>query len=621
MERAVRGRLDILRLVPRAGWRLIVPLALIHLVAGAAPVAFVVATSHMIGRVPAAVTAGLDSPAWNALVEAFMAAAGLFLLVQVLAPVVTAMNARVRRTIDGSLRDEVLAVIGGASTIAPLEDAAVLDELAEATRELDGEWNTPGAAAGGLLALLARYTSLVGFCALLSAQAFWWAGPAIFASTMTFRTVNRGGLRRFSAAWRTIMPASRRRDYVRDLATGASAAKEIRIFGMDGWLRERYADAFHAMYGPVGVARRKIVFLPYLPLTVMGVAVTGFVIYSIGHAAVDGDLTLTALALALQATLAAVSYGQEFEESDNSTQFGMRAMEAFERLRHLIEMPVEGHEPPTRKTDWSRSVVPVPSLPSQRLDLRGLRFTYPHGDKEVLSGLDLTIPAGRSTALVGVNGAGKTTLVKLLTRLHEPTEGAILADGIDLRTLSARQWRRQVSVVFQDFIRYEFSAADNIRLGAAHVPRDDAGIREAARRAGILDVLDALPEGFDTPLARTYEGGIDLSGGQWQRIAIARALYALHHGARVLVLDEPTSALDVRAEAAFFDDFVDLTQGVTSLLISHRFSSVRRADHIVMLDGGRVAEQGSHEELMAHGGHYARLFRLQAQRFSQGLDA
>ncbi|WP_291379169.1 ATP-binding cassette domain-containing protein [Demequina sp.] len=626
-EHALRGRLDIARLVPRAGVGLAVTLVVMHLLAGAAPVGFVVATSVVIGRVPAAVEGGVQSAEWDSLVTGFILAAAIFLLAQVTAPVVTAVNARVRRRIDGQLRDDVLTVVSQTTSIAPLEDHAVLDELSEVTGQLDTDWNTPGQAVCGFLALIARYTTLAGFCALLSAASFWWAGVAIFASTMTFRTVNRGGLRRFSAAWRTIMPASRRRAYLRDLTMGDVASKETRIFGINEWLGNRYSSAFWDMYRPVGIARRKIVFLPYLPLTVFGVAITGFVLYSVGHAAAAGTLTLTALALSLQATLGAVSLGQEFEESDVPTQFGMRAMEAMRNLRQLADAAVarEKHDAASDAvaadaSDAGRGTSDVRSMPASRLDLRSLRFAYAGGGQEVLSGLDLEIPAGRSTAIVGVNGAGKTTLVKLLTRLYEPTDGAIEADGVNIGHLDVNEWRKQVSVVFQDFIRYEYSAADNIMLGAAHAPRDDAAIREAAHQAGILDAFAGVPTGLDTPLARTYPGGIDLSGGQWQRIAIARSLYALHHGAKVLVLDEPTAALDVRAEAAFFDRFVELTHGVTTLLISHRFSSVRRADHIVVIDQGRVCQQGTHQELMKTGGHYAKLFTLQADRFTRGLD-
>jgi ATP-binding cassette subfamily B protein len=217
---------------------------------------------------------------------------------------------------------------------------------------------------------------------------------------------------------------------------------------------------------------------------------------------------------------------------------------------------------------------------------------------------------------VGVNGAGKTTLVKLLTRLYTPDRGRITVDGRDIRELDLDAWRSCFGIVFQDFNRYEAAAADNIGLGAVAHRTDVAGIRRAAATAGILPTLEGLPRGIDTPLVRHLTDGVDLSGGQWQRIAIARALFALDRGASVLVLDEPTASLDVRAEARFFDEFVGLTQGVTSLLISHRFSTVRHADTIVVLDGGAVVERGSHQELLAAGDRYATLFRLQAQRFT-----
>ena len=211
----------------------------------------------------------------------------------------------------------------------------------------------------------------------------------------------------------------------------------------------------------------------------------------------------------------------------------------------------------------------------------------------MLSELELSIPAGKSTAIVGLNGAGKTTLVKLLGRLYEPDSGRIATDGIDIRHFPIEDWHRQIGIIFQDFNRYELSAADNIGFGSIPHLGDREAIRKAARDAGILEAIERLPKGFDTPLSRQYEGGADLSGGQWQRIAIARALFALEGGASILVLDEPTAALDVRAEAAFFDNFVELTHGVTTILISHRFSSVRHADGIVVLQGGRVVEKGN----------------------------
>jgi ATP-binding cassette subfamily B protein len=259
-------------------------------------------------------------------------------------------------------------------------------------------------------------------------------------------------------------------------------------------------------------------------------------------------------------------------------------------------------------------------MPQREIHFDGVDFHYPGSERPVLDHLELTLPAGRCTAVVGLNGAGKTTLVKLLSRLYEPTGGRILVDGVDVRSFGVDDWRRRIGVIFQDFNRYELTAAENIGFGAVELRDNRAQIRQAARRAGILATLERLPRGLDTPLARQYENGAELSGGQWQRVAIARALFALENGASILVLDEPTAALDVRAEAAFFDKFVDVTRGATALLISHRFSSVRHADNIVVLAGGKVIEQGSHEELLAADGRYAELFRLQAERFTEEED-
>jgi len=259
-------------------------------------------------------------------------------------------------------------------------------------------------------------------------------------------------------------------------------------------------------------------------------------------------------------------------------------------------------------------------LPKKELYFDHISFSYPGSERQVLSEFELSIPAGKSTAIVGLNGAGKTTLVNLLGRLYEPDSGCICIDGIDIRHFPIDDWHRQIGIIFQDFNCYELSAADNIGFGSIPHLGDREAIRKAARDAGILEAIERLPKGFDTPLSRQYEGGADLSGGQWQRIAIARALFALEGGASILVLDEPTAALDVRAEAAFFDNFVELTRGVTTILISHRFSSVRRADGIVVLQGGRVVEQGTHAELLAADGRYAKLFQLQAEHFARGEE-
>jgi ATP-binding cassette subfamily B protein len=609
----VEPRIQIARLLPAGGLRLITVVVVTNVALGLLPVGFILAMGILVGRAPAAAHDGPDSPAFAGLVRAFLLAAGCFLTQQVLAPFQAALNERMKRRVDGELRGRILGVVMQSTGIGPLEDNDTLNAVSEATRLFENGSNTPGMACSGLLALIARYLRLLALLAIIAEVASWPAALAVGAATMMFRYGQRGGLRKYSELWREVSGINRRSQYLRELSTGAAAAKEIRIFGLVEWLSERYARSFLAAYNPVNERRRQIYLLPYLLFTLIGLLIAGVVSIVLAQKAAAGDISLAELAIASQALTLALLLGEFYPESDVATQFGMQAVAALEEARERIQH-IDGPVPtPVRSV--------APDLPSRSLKFDRVSFRYPTAGRLVLRDLELELPIGKSTAVVGMNGAGKTTLVKLLTRLYEPTSGAIRADGVAISELSPAAWRKQVSVIFQDFVRYELSAADNIALGAAHGKPDHGAIARAAEQAGILAAFDGHPLGLDTPLSRAYEAGIDLSGGQWQRIAIARSLYALRAGARILILDEPTSALDVRAEVAFFDRFMDLTHGATSLLISHRFSSVRRADRIVVIDGGGVIEQGSHKELMAADGHYARLFRLQAQRFAKGLDA
>jgi ATP-binding cassette subfamily B protein len=615
MSRFLRGvgdigksYLEIARLVPSAGGGLVAVLLGLNVILGVLPVAFVLATSVMIGFVPDAVRAGVGSAEWRNLVVAFIGAASAFVAAQILGPLQSALGELMARRVDGRVYQRLVAASLQSTGIGPLEDQKLLDSLNQAVQNLEFGFRTPGIACAALLALVARYTQLIGYALVVGLVFSWPAAAALVFTTMVFRRGNRGGLRTYGSLFNRNLGTLRETQYYLTTSLRATAAKEIRVFGLAGWLLDKYRSLRMSMIEKIWAERRRIYFVPYLWYTALGLVVTGAVLAALGQAGASGALTLTQLALALQAVLAAVRLGESFPEADTQTQFGMFSYDGvqdFERGVAAFDDKAIQLEP---RMDPS-------GLPRDEIHFEDVRFHYPGSDRPVLDGLDLVLPAGQCTAIVGLNGAGKTTLVKLLSRLYDPTSGRILVDGIDARSFDTNDWRRQIGVIFQDFNRYELTAAENIAFGAVEMADKRDRIREAARRAGILGTLERLPRGLDTPLARQYEDGAELSGGQWQRVAIARAIFALENGASILVLDEPTAALDVRAEAAFFDRFLDVTKGATSVLISHRFSSVRHADRIVVLEHGQVIEQGTHEELLAEDGRYAALFKLQAERF------
>jgi ATP-binding cassette subfamily B protein len=616
MRGYLRGSLDIAksylsiaRLVPSAGRGLVAVLLGVNIVLGLLPVAFVLATSVMIGLVPDAVTGGVGSAEWRNLVVAFVAAASVFVAAQILAPLQTALGELMARRVDGRVHQRLVAAALKSAGIGPLEDQRLLDSLGAAVQALEFGFRTPGIACAALLALVARYTQLLGYATVVGIVFSWPAAAAVVLVTMIFRRGNRGGLRKYGRLFFTNFGIMRETDYYRGVALRAAAAKEIRVFGLADWLTDRVRSLRMSMLDKIWAERRRIYFVPYLRYTVFGLVVAAVIVVSLGQAAASGVLSLTQLALAIQAILAAIRLGENYAEADTQTQFGMFAYDGVQDFERGVAAFDEGTVQLEPRMDPA-------DRPQEEIRFESVLFRYPGSDQAVLDGLDLVLPACKCTAIVGLNGAGKTTLVKLLARLYDPTSGRILVDGIDTRSFGIDDWRRRIGVIFQDFNRYELTAAENIGFGAIEMAGNDERIREAAGRAGILSTLEGLPRGLDTPLARQYEEGVELSGGQWQRVAIARAIFALENGASILVLDEPTAALDVRAEAAFFDRFLDVTRGATSVLISHRFSSVRHADHIVVLEHGKVVEEGTHRQLLAANGRYAALFKLQAERFA-----
>ncbi|MFE1251642.1 ABC transporter ATP-binding protein [Streptomyces sp. NPDC058741] len=597
-------------LLPAAGRGPVAATVACDVLLGVLPVVFVVSSSVMVGRVPAALEAGTGSARWSGVLTAFVVASAAFTAQQVLAPVQGMLGELVARRVDGVLFDRIIAASLRGPGIGPLEDPRLLERLSEARRELETGADSPGKACAGLLHLLARGVQLAGCVGVIGFCFSWIAGLAVCVAVLAMRHSLRHGLRGHMASWASLVGRRREERYLRDLATRAAAGKEIRIFGLAGWLRDRHRAVALEWMAPAWAERRRLLLWPHLRYTAFGLVVTATVLAAVA-AAGAGGATLTGLALATQAVLIGVRLGEFYPESDMQTILGTNAHDALT----AFEEGVASH--PARPDNPETPQAPPLDL-RREIAFSGVSFGYPGREQRVFEGLDMRIEAGKCTAIVGANGAGKTTLIKLLTRLYEPDEGRITADGTPLGDCPAEVWRSQVAVVFQDFNRYETSAFDNVGYGSVH-HKDTAGarreIRTAADEAGMADVLDALPGGFGTPLAGHLTGGTELSGGQWQRVALARALFRLRHGAGVLILDEPTASLDVRAEARFYQEFV--RPGVTTVLISHRFATVRHADHIVVLSGGRVSEQGSHGELMRAGGEYARMFRLQAYRFTE----
>ena len=564
----------------------------VHLVAGCAPVAFMLGTGLALRDLGGAAAGG-----WLAL------AAGAFLVQQLLAPVHLVLSRKVQRRVDAACLERLATFALRGASLAGLEKPEVADRLTQADEAFEQWALTPGAAVEGALALVARYTQLVGALVLLTWAVGPWAALAGAFVAVVARLGQTEAFHRWGQVIRALAPGRRRATYVRELATGTRAAKDIRTLGLLDWLDDRYVAENRRVLGTLWRRRRQVYGAPFVAYAVAALAGSVVAFLTVSRADVD----VAAVSIAVQALILCGRFGVIFPESDVKLVYGRSAWEALLELEDIARRAAPA--PAASGTSGTR-VVPRTSI---RLD--DVRFGYDPA-RPVLDGLDLDLTVGTSTALIGVNGAGKTTLVKLLTGMYEPQGGAVRVDGTDLRELDVDAWQGAFAITFQDYLRYELPLRENVAMAAAAHADDDDGIRAEVERVGLGGLLAELPAGLDTPLTRALPGGRDLSGGQWQRLALARSLFAVRHGASVLVLDEPTAQLDARGEAEFYDTFLDLTRGVTSLVISHRFSTVRRADRIVVLDGGRVTEAGTHDELVAAGGQYARMFDVQAKRFT-----
>ncbi|MGV3694769.1 MAG: ABC transporter ATP-binding protein [Paracoccus marcusii] len=392
----------------------------------------------------------------------------------------------------------------------------------------------------------------------------------------------------------------RERDYLRMIAATAETAKEVKIFSLSPWLRDRYLTLARRFYLENRVIQRRQLSVMAV-LTALGtLAYYAAFLWIIARTLTGqlsiGDLTfLSGSFLRLRGLLEGLLSG--FSSMAGQAMY-LDDLFDFFTARPAIASPADP--------------LPVPVPIAQGFRFENVGFRYPGRDDWAIRGMTLELRAGETVALVGENGAGKTTIVKLLARLYDPDEGRITLDGRDLRDYDLDQLRGTVGVIFQDFVRYAVTAAENIAIGRIDARDDRPRIVTAAERSLADQVIAKLPKGYDQMVGKRFARGLDLSGGEWQKLAIARAYM---RDAQLLVLDEPTAALDARAEYEVFLRFRDLTQGRTALLISHRFSSVRMADRIIVLEGGRVQDQGSHAELVDRPGRYKELFELQAQGY------
>jgi ATP-binding cassette, subfamily B, bacterial len=556
------------------------------LLLGILPAAFAVAMGILIG----AVRSG------HSLIAPLAFAGGTFLLLQVLNPVHRAVSTNLGDRTAAWLYDRLTEACVLPPGIGHLEDPSLATDLTVA-RDFDLGMTGPPLSidmdfiASGLIMMVTGLTS-----ALIVEAYRWWAGAILAGAWLATHYLLRESGVWYDRNTPEVRAAQRDADYGYRLAVDPPASKELRLFGLADWTLHRFVQRRTRLH-ELQYAATRIRERPLAASILLVLAVNVVVFWSISNAAAAHQISLGQAVTFLQSAIgvSAIAFGGLNWALDGAAAPVAAVLRLRETTQRLGQLPL-GQQTATGR-------------PAREIRLRDVTFSYP-GGAPVLEHLDLTVPAGTSLAIVGQNGAGKTTLAKLLCRLYDPQEGRIEIDGDDLRNFDVTSWRSRITAVFQDFIRFELPLRDN----AAPTGAADGLIHEALEAAGAKNLAS-----LDTVLSKGYTGGTELSGGQWQRVALARALVAVKTGAGLVLLDEPTAQLDVRGEAEIFERLLKATQHCTTILISHRFSTVRHADRICVLEHGRAVELGTHDELMALGGRYRTMFNLQAQRF-RGTD-
>jgi ATP-binding cassette, subfamily B, bacterial len=577
------------------GWT-IINLVLLF-VQGVLPLAALFLMKQIVDAVGAGVAAADKAAALHQVMIWIVLAAGVAILTAALRSLGEMAGEAQSQVVTDAVAD-ILHTQSIAVDLEYYEDSSYYNTLHRAQQEAPYR---PTSIVNGLMQVAQSSVSLVGIAGLLFSFNPW-IGLVLFAAALPAALVRLVFSRRRYRFEQEQTESERLAWYYHWALTDSSHAKEIRLFNLGPLFKERFrATRQQLREGRLKLSRSRA-FSDVLAQTLASSAIFGSLAF-VSFQAVEGTITVGALVMYYLGFQSGLGFLQTILRSLAGLYEDNLFLSNFYQFLDLtpkIVQPLHPH--------------PLPSPARQRLAFHNVSFRYHSSAHDVLSGVDLVIEPGQVIALVGENGSGKTTLIKLLCHLYDPSSGQITLDGVDLRQFDPVSWRREISVIFQDYVHYHLSAWENIWLGKVEAEPSRERIAEAARLSGADAIISSLPDGYDTKLGQWFKNGHELSIGEWQKVALARAFL---RDARLVVLDEPTSSLDALAEAEVFRQFRQLIQGRSAILISHRFSTVQMADRIYVMQQGRIVEQGTHQELMRQNGHYGRLYSAQAAHYQQ----